>query len=324
VYDPGFTRDVIAKNKEQLVTGRNLQERALAVVHNYKFALKYYKEFVDSKSQNPSGCIRLDMLMYVRKTMFLAFKGCRNKPTGKQAACKEHLTEDDMPPKYIFNGYMAFALFGPQGFAEQTLGVLSEDGKGVKKKGRAAQRKEEAKVIELERNSGSGGYVPEDYRHGISIIQTKAQSAFLAQTEHNNTIKSFREMLVIANQEQQNNIRELEFIDMQMKGTIHPGDYEQMQGWKEELFSRLTKIRRNKEQYEQKISELLEQTPQQSVVFYDQVGNFNTKRRAGEGFIHTSAKKSKKSADEFSQLTESSQEFHGGTVTLEEDSEADR
>jgi hypothetical protein len=93
VHDPGFTGDIIAKNRRVLVTGRNLQERELGVIHNYKFALKYCKEFSDSGQNNPSGCKLEEMLLYVQQKMYVAFKGCRNLPSGKQALNKTSVSE---------------------------------------------------------------------------------------------------------------------------------------------------------------------------------------------------------------------------------------
>jgi hypothetical protein len=94
VHDPGFNWDTIAKNKGELVTGRNLQERALTAIHNYKFALKFSKEFLDSRQNTPSGCKLPDLLLYVRQKMFVEFRGCRNKPSASQG--KRGLTEEDM------------------------------------------------------------------------------------------------------------------------------------------------------------------------------------------------------------------------------------
>jgi len=284
-------------------------------VHNYKFALKYHNEFVDSGKKNPSGNDTLDMLLYVRKKMFVAFKGYRNKPTAKQAAGKEHLTEDDMSPKYVFNGYMAFALFGPQGVAEESLSCLSEDGKGVPKKSRAATRKEEAKVKELERNAGTGGYVPEPYRRGVSI-HAKATTAFMAQTEYSNSLKNLRELMHMANEEQATNIRELDFIDMQMKGTVNPVDHHQLEFWRDDILSRLTELRTRKRKYEDDIATLLENKPAETEAFYDQVGTFRkpAAKKNKASHIATSV-----ANDKFSQLTQNSSDFSGGNVTIEEE-----
>ena len=323
MYDDGFNRDAIATTKGELVTGRNLQDRSLVVLHNYKFALKFYTEYVDSKGNNPSGNRLEDMLLYVRQKMYVAFKGCRNKPPPKQG--KDNLTEDDMPPKYVFTGYMAFVLFGPQGLAEQTLGCLSTDGTQVTKKGRAATRKEVAKEKQTEREAGVGGYVPDQYRRGVSI-QHKAQAAFVAFTDHNNAIKHYRELIFLGNQEQANNMRELDFIRMQMEGTINPIDYHQLEGWQDEILSRLRKLRQKKEEYKQKIQELMDNKPVKTEAFFDQVGNFKRNKADDEPSSSLSVpnKKVKRGTDEeMSCLTESSQQFRGGKVSHDDDEEKD-
>jgi hypothetical protein len=307
-----------------------LQDRSLTVLHNYKFALKFHNEYVDSNGNIPSGNKLEDMLLYVRQKMFVCFKGCRNKPTGKQGAEKKKLCEEDMPPKYVFNGYMAFVLFGPQGIAEQTLSCLSEDGKRVEKKGRAAVRKEVADEKKTEREAGEGGYAPAQYRRGISI-QTKAQSAFLASTEHNNAIKNYRELIYMGNQEQENTVQELDYLNDTMKDIVHPGDYHQCEGWKDDLLSRLRELRNRKRGYEEKIAELLANKPEQAEAFFDQVGVFkkrparNTKNEddssRGTTSVANTAKKAKnKSTDEeMSCLTENSHLFNGGKVSHDEE-----
>ena len=321
MHDPGFDWDTIAKNKGELVTGRNLQERALTAIANYKFALKFAKEFLDSRQNTPSGCKLPDLLAYVRKKMFIEFRGCRNKPTATQG--KKVVSEEDMPPKYIFNGYMAFVLFGPQGIAEQTLTCLSEDGKKTAKKGRAAARAQESEIKNREREAGTGGYVPEQFRRGVSL-QSKAQSAFLAHSEHNAALKNYRELLQIANQDQANNMRELDYIGMQMEGTVNPVDYHQLEFWKDDILSRLRQNRQNKRKYEDEIAKLTENGPQ-TQAYYDQVGDFKRKSTSGgkkSAPGNDNSKKKKLSGDDaMSQLTESTHEFTG-PLTVEDDGAA--
>lgn len=82
VHDPGFTRADIAIQRGNPVTGRILYDKALQVIANYKHALKHYKAFMDDDDNYPSGTTFEDMILDMRKKMYVEFKGCRNKPTG--------------------------------------------------------------------------------------------------------------------------------------------------------------------------------------------------------------------------------------------------
>jgi len=77
VHDPGFSREAIAVVKGERIAGRNLNDKAMKVLANYKYALKFHKQFVDSRDNNPSGTKLADMLLFVRKKMFVEFRGCK-------------------------------------------------------------------------------------------------------------------------------------------------------------------------------------------------------------------------------------------------------
>lgn len=115
IHDPGFTRDAICKLKnDQPVSDRLLYEKALQVIANYKHALKYYNEHMDANGNSPSSTKLKDILDCVRKRIYVEFKGCRNKPTGKSGRNRASVEAENMPVKCFFNGFMAFALFGPR------------------------------------------------------------------------------------------------------------------------------------------------------------------------------------------------------------------
>lgn len=145
----------------QRVTGRNIYDRALAAIALCKFALKFYKEFCHPHGKLPSGKSREDMLLYVRKKMFVHLKGAKNSKSNmkkKGEGSDKILTEDDMPDKWMFNGWFAFVLYGsPDGFADSSLSCLSDDGKDVSKVSRAETRAKDAKVESNKRRADDIG-----------------------------------------------------------------------------------------------------------------------------------------------------------------------
>jgi len=149
-------------------------------------------------------------------------------------------------------------------------------------------------------------------------LSTKAQSVFLAQTEYNSTLKHYQELMHMANNEQDFTMKELDHLYGLMRDVVDPRDLHQIEGWKDDMLSRLRELHAKKRRYEEKISELLEEKPPQIEAFHDQVGQF--KRRPCRTPDSVVAKKNKKTGgDDFSQLTMDSKEFHGGTVTLDDE-----
>jgi len=157
VFDPGFTREEISTQRDgQPVSGRILYDKGFQVVTNYKHALKYYIEFTDANQNNPSGTTLEDMLMHVRQKMYVEFKGGKNKPTGRAGLNRPAVEEENMPVKYVFNGYFVFVLFGPRPLSSYSFSCLSKDGTDVKKMSRKATREAEAKEETDMRNDGTG------------------------------------------------------------------------------------------------------------------------------------------------------------------------
>ena len=311
VHDPGFSREAIAVVKGERIAGRNLNDKAMKVLANYKYALKFHKQFVDSRDNNPSGTKLADMLLFVRKKMFVEFRGCKNRPTGAPPKDKDgnekEFTEEDMPCKWVFNGYMAFALFGPQPIAGETFSSLSEDGKNIATKSRAAAEKEEEAALKArERAVGTGGYIPEQYRRCVSL-DYKAQSAFMAQTEHNNSLQTYREELYRLALKEKDSLRQ-EFEMSQAMASL-----DKHAKWHHDIIRRMSELRRSIRKYQDKIIELEENKPEQTQAFHDQVGCFNKRRKKDIEFSTTPTRR-----EEVSQMTENSTEFEGGSSTENE------
>ncbi|CAB9527233.1 hypothetical protein (Partial), partial [Seminavis robusta] len=159
VLSRGFTREALAKTKGELIQGRKVYDRGNRCIANYKTALKYHDEFCPKSSPEPypSGKGLDDMLMYVRQRMYMLLKGAKNKDGARRVKKDmDSFTAEQMPEKYMFEGYMVFVLWGPKALCGKTLSCLSEDGKKVEKVGRAAIREKELKIKQLERSSNEG------------------------------------------------------------------------------------------------------------------------------------------------------------------------
>lgn len=134
VFDPGFTReDICTQHDGTTLSGRILYDKGLQVVTNYKHAVKHYLEFTDANQNNPSGTTLEDMLMYVRQKMHVEFKGGKNKPTGRAGMNRPAVDEENMPAKYVFNGYFAFVLFGPRPLSSYLFSCLSKQPVSLKR-----------------------------------------------------------------------------------------------------------------------------------------------------------------------------------------------
>lgn len=67
VHDDGYSRECLSMNKGEKVSGRNISDRALCAIANYKYALKFYHEYAQTTDDesNPSGRKTENMLLYV-------------------------------------------------------------------------------------------------------------------------------------------------------------------------------------------------------------------------------------------------------------------
>ena len=230
LHDPGFTRADIATMKgtkntpSAPVSGRNLTEKALTVLANYKFALKYHDEYMVG-GKYPSGKLLPDLLLYVRQKMFVRFKGAKNNNSNSKRDKKKkekELTEEDMPVDYMFSGWLAFVLLGPQGVSEMTLSCLAAGSNKdtAPKKGRAAIRKEEAQRKDAERSAGVGATGP--YKRGVT-----GNTDLVAQNVDNSHMKeatrNIRELLAIANTDHMTCLKHLEQLDKMIENAERRG-----------------------------------------------------------------------------------------------------
>jgi hypothetical protein len=89
---------------------------------NYKLAMKYHNEYCPA-DKLPSGKTLEYMLLYVRQKMFVHLKRAKNsKSNARKKLDKEGneitLSEEDLPFKWMFNGWFAFVLFVLTGLAQ--------------------------------------------------------------------------------------------------------------------------------------------------------------------------------------------------------------
>ena len=151
VNERGFMREAIATNKGEKLNGRNIYERALTSVAMCRLALKYFNEFCPD-GKLPSGKSTEDMLLYVRQKMYVHLKGAKsiksnNRKKDVESDKNKIFTEEEMPDKWMFNGWFVFVLYGtPYGYASWSLSCLSDDGKDVPKVGRAEARAKDTKI----------------------------------------------------------------------------------------------------------------------------------------------------------------------------------
>jgi hypothetical protein len=275
VNERGFTRDAIAANASgakaaDKLNGRNIYERALTAIAMSKLALKYFHEYCPN-AKIPSGKTVDDMLLYVRQKMFVHLKGAKNNKSNsrKKDEEKKSLSEEDMPDKWMFNGWFAFVLYGsPQGIAKQALSCLSEDGKDVPKESRAESRAKAVKMEGDKRRADSNGE-----RRGVSM-QDQLTLAALSQAEFREETKNIRELMALANQDESNALEALKLVCTMLKDseTSKERDYhrkrklqllsklEELEDRKRRLAEESDKLREDADRKKQKIAAIIPMT----------------------------------------------------------------
>ena len=153
------------KSQENSLSGRSLNTKATTAGANFKFAIKFAKDFSPNSNgaDNPSVAKVEDMLIFVCQKMFVEFQEAKDqkgfirakKDLAKKGETLVVKNEDDMPSDYFFTGYFAFALYGPQGFSKVALSFLSADNQNVPKTSRKEAHQLELKEKEAERLSGA-------------------------------------------------------------------------------------------------------------------------------------------------------------------------
>jgi hypothetical protein len=78
VGERGFNREAVANNKGEKINGRNVHDKALVAIANYKLAMKYHKEYCLADGKIPSGKRLEDLVLYVRQKMFVHLNGAKN------------------------------------------------------------------------------------------------------------------------------------------------------------------------------------------------------------------------------------------------------
>jgi hypothetical protein len=103
-------------NSECIFSMRSIQSYAETAVKNCKLATSFGKPFIKSDGSLPSGWSRLDFL---NKVLDLMYDKIRNEPKSKKIESgeeREVVLSATRPKQWIFNGYMAFVLYGPLAF----------------------------------------------------------------------------------------------------------------------------------------------------------------------------------------------------------------
>jgi hypothetical protein len=236
------------------LNGRVLYERALNVVAMCKKAEKFHDEFVKSNGENPSGTSLEDMLLYVRQKMYVQLKGARSsKANQKPKKTEEVITEEDMPEKWMFNGWFAFVLYGPQGVSTKSLSVLSKDGKNVPKQSRAETRAKEAQVNEAKRRNERSG------ERGTSTMDQMAM-ATLKHSELKEETANIRELMFLANSDETNTLNALKLTCQMLASAESEEEMRYHRRRKSELFKRLEEIGVRKKHLEEESDRLRQES----------------------------------------------------------------
>jgi hypothetical protein len=248
VGDRGFTREAIASNKGELLNGRNIHDKAVEAMKNYKFAMKYHKEYCINDGKLPSGKRFEDLVLYVRQKMFVHLNGAKNnKSNARPKKDKEGhaivLSEDEMPEKWMFHGYFAFVLFCPHGLSGIQLSCLSEDGTDVPKQSRAETRAKEAQVKMAERRASDDG------TRGISTqdhvaLETLANASFREES------KNIRDLIHYVTVEEGNSLKSLESIYNMIDKADDENELKFLQERKRDVMNRMKELTARKRKLE--------------------------------------------------------------------------
>ena len=284
VNDDGFTKEDLAGNKHgEKLLGRNLNDRALQVVGNYKYALKFYQDYAHTTQEevNPSGKKTDDMLLYVRQKMFVKLRGGKDgKAMSRAKRAGKTVLEDDMPDKYTFTGFFAFVLFGPHGLSELKLSCLSVDGKGVPQQGRRSAREEDG---EQKKAAKAAAGAPS--KRDVSVHE-KATAAHLAQRDLIDQRQNIRELLFVEATCYTNLFEELKQVEFAIKElkSVPPEEQceremEQLKHWKQSVYDGFQDYRDRKRKLDKASDELMHNTTSDHVNSFLQVEEAKTPAR---------------------------------------------
>jgi hypothetical protein len=146
--------------------------------------------------------------------------------------------EEEMPAKWMFNGWFVFVLFGPQGVSQQSLSCLSKDGKRVAKVSRAEARAKEAEVGERKRSTDKDD-------RGVSN-QDRLALAALAQSEMKEAQQNIRELMFLANSEETNALSALKLTCQMLEAAEDDREKKYHKRRKIELLQKLEELEERK------------------------------------------------------------------------------
>ena len=247
VGERGFTRDALAKQRGELINGRNIHERALTAIAMYKLAMKYHNEFCPNGNL-PSGKTLEDLLLYVRQKMFVHLKGAKhNKSNARIKLDKEGnevtLSEEDLPDKWTFHGWFVFVLFCPQGLSATSLSCLSEDGSDVPRQSRAETRAKEANVEMDKRRCNDDG------TRGM-CTQDKLAFASLEHAAFKEETKNVRDLIYYTTIEEGNSLKALELTYTMLEKADDEHERQFLQRRKQGIMQRIDELTERKRKLE--------------------------------------------------------------------------
>jgi hypothetical protein len=246
VNERGFNRDAIASHKGENINGRNLYDKALTSIAMCKLAMKYHDEFAPN-GKNPSGKTMEDMLLYVRQKMFVHLRGAKNNKSNSRKKDEDKtLTEEDMPDKWLFNGWFVFVMYGPQGVCATSLSCLSRDGKDVVKVSRAETRDKVAKVEDDKRRADNGTAAG---ARGVSM-QDQITLATLSHCQFREASQNVREHLFLINSQETNTLNALQLTREMLKDADTEAERKYHRKRKLHLLARLEELDERKKELE--------------------------------------------------------------------------
>ncbi len=200
----------------------------------------------------PSGKTFEDMLLFVRQKMFVHLLGAKNNKSNskKKDDPAKSLTEEEMPGKWMFNGWLVFVLYGtPEGLTKNSLSCLSENGKDVPKDSRSSARASEAKLAADERRTHVGS-------RGISV-QDRVTLVTLSQSEFRDETKNIRELLAICNAQETNTLNSLKLTCSMLAEADNEQEKKYHRKRKLQLLERLEELDDRKRRLERESDQLL-------------------------------------------------------------------
>ncbi|CAB9530829.1 unknown protein [Seminavis robusta] len=277
VHAKGFVRDALAKNGDEMISGRNIKDRANNSIGVYKFALKYCDEYMDDSGTGkyPSGKGFEDMVLYVRQKVYVHLKGGKNNKGANRRAAKDgkEWKEENMPDKYMFNGFFVFLMYGPVGLAGSTLTCLSADGKKVERVGRAEARKKESEVKQAERTTGVGA--TGIFQRGVPV-KDKFACAQMAVSQYKEAKRNVVNLLFHNNAAETNCIAALSEINKMIDRAEDRNDgmeLRMLNKRKQDVLGRWDKLSTRKTELEEECDQLMKQSPSRQVsAYYESVG----------------------------------------------------